>query len=125
MDRSKNLIFFIAAMVIFGTNGLLVAKISLSSAEIVLMRTFLGFIFLFAVVAARRSFSFSDLKRDIVKVIKSVDSNEYQVLLELRYLCFKTWEQIAVEMGYSIHHLYKVHRQALEAAEKWIPNDTI
>ena len=66
MDRSKNLIFFIAAMVIFGTNGLLVAKISLSSAEIVLMRTFLGFIFLFAVVAARRSFSFSDLKRDIV-----------------------------------------------------------
>ena len=66
-----------------------------------------------------------DLKRDIVKVIKSVDSNEYQVLLELRYLCFKTWEQIAVEMGYSIHHLYKVHRQALEAAEKWIPNDTI
>ncbi len=66
MDRSKNLILFIAAMIIFGTNGLLVAKISLSSAEIVLMRTFLGFIFLLAVVAARRSFSFSDLKRDIV-----------------------------------------------------------
>lgn len=66
-----------------------------------------------------------DLKRDIVKVIKSVGSNEYQTLLELRYLCFKTWEQIAVEMGYTIHHLYKVHRQALEAAEKWIPNDTI
>ena len=66
MDRSKNLILFIAAMIIFGTNGLLVAKISLSSAEIVLMRTFLGFIFLLAVVAARRSFSFSDLKRAIV-----------------------------------------------------------
>ena len=69
--------------------------------------------------------SLVDLKRDIVKVIKSVDSGEYQVLLELRYLCFKTWEQIAVEMGYSIHHLYKVHRLALVAAEKWIPNDTI
>lgn len=66
MSRSKNLVFLIASMIIFGTNGLLVANISLSSAEIVLMRTFLGFIFLLAVVAARRSFSFAELKRDIV-----------------------------------------------------------
>ena len=34
--------------------------------EIVLMRTFLGFIFLLAVVAARRSFSFAELKADII-----------------------------------------------------------
>lgn len=32
-------------MVIFGTNGLIVANISLGSAEIVLMRTFLGSLF--------------------------------------------------------------------------------
>ena len=66
MSRSKNLVFLIASMIIFGTNGLLVANISLSSAEIVLMRTFLGFIFLLAVVAARRSFSFAELKADII-----------------------------------------------------------
>ncbi len=66
MSRSKNLVFLIASMIIFSTNGLLVANISLSSAEIVLMRTFLGFIFLLAVVAARRSFSFAELKADII-----------------------------------------------------------
>lgn len=32
MPRSKNLVFLIASMIIFGTNGLLVARISLPSA---------------------------------------------------------------------------------------------
>ena len=53
-------------MVIFGTNGLLVANISLGSAEIVLMRTFLGSLFLLAVVLVKRSFSFADLKADLI-----------------------------------------------------------
>lgn len=66
MSRSKSLIFFIASMVIFGTNGLLVANISLGSAEIVLMRTFLGSLFLLAIVLVKRSFSFADLKADLV-----------------------------------------------------------
>ena len=69
--------------------------------------------------------SLVDLKREMAGVIKAVESSEQQVLLELRYLCFKSWEQIAVEMGYSLHHLYKVHRAALDAAAKWIPNDTV
>lgn len=66
MQRSRNLIFFTAAMIIFGTNGLLVANISLSSAQIVLVRTLLGSIFLVAVIAAKRSFSFKDLRSDII-----------------------------------------------------------
>ena len=66
MNRSKNLILFVASMVIFGTNGLIVANISLGSAEIVLMRTFLGSLFLLAVVLVKRSFSFADLKADLV-----------------------------------------------------------
>ena len=66
MNRSKYLILFVASMVIFGTNGLLVANISLGSAEIVLMRTFLGSLFLLAVVLVKRSFSFADLKADLV-----------------------------------------------------------
>lgn len=36
-----------------------------------------------------------DLKKEIAGVIRSVSNLEYQTLLELRYLCFKTWEQIA------------------------------
>ena len=54
-----------------------------------------------------------DLKRDIVAIIKAVENPEYQTLLELRYLCFKTWEQIAVEMNYSIQHIYRLRDKAL------------
>ena len=66
MNRSKYLILFVASMVIFGTNGLIVANISLGSAEIVLMRTFLGSLFLLSIVLVKRSFSFADLKADLV-----------------------------------------------------------
>ena len=55
-----------------------------------------------------------DLKREMVTVIKSVKNPEYQTLLELRYLCFKSWEQIAVEMGYSLVYVFKLHTKALE-----------
>ena len=55
-----------------------------------------------------------DLKREIREVISAVKNLECQTLLELRYLCFKTWEQIAVEMGYSLEHTIRMHRKALE-----------
>lgn len=55
-----------------------------------------------------------DLKREIISIIKKINNPEQQTLLELRYLCFKTWEQIAVDMGYSIQNAYKVHDRALE-----------
>jgi DNA-directed RNA polymerase specialized sigma subunit len=61
-----------------------------------------------------------DLKREIVKVIKGVDNTEYQTLLEKRYLCFETWEQIAVDMNYSIQHIYRLRDKAL--AKVFIPN---
>ena len=54
-----------------------------------------------------------DLKQEIVDVIKAVDVLEYRMLLELRYLCFKSWEQIAVELGYSIQHVYRMRNRAL------------
>ena len=54
-----------------------------------------------------------DLKRDIVSTIKAVNNTEHQTLLELRYLCFKTWEQIAVTMGYGIDNIFKMHKKVL------------
>lgn len=54
-----------------------------------------------------------DLKREIVAIIKTVDNTEYQTLLEKRYLCFETWEQIAVDMDYSIQHIYRIRDKAL------------
>ena len=55
-----------------------------------------------------------DLKREIVGVIKRIDNPEYQTLLELRYLCFYSWEKVAVEMEYDLRYLHKLHRKALE-----------
>ena len=57
------------------------------------------------------------LKREIVSTIKSVPNLEYQTLLELRYLCFKPWEQIAVEMGYGIDNVFRLHQKALKDLE--------
>ena len=56
-----------------------------------------------------------DLKREMVRLIKTVDNTEHQTLLELRYLCFKTWEQIAVDMGYNVRHVYRLHDEAIES----------
>lgn len=56
-----------------------------------------------------------DLKRGIVNLIKQVQNTEYQTLLELRYLCFKTWEQIAVDMGYSSRNMFYIHDKALDS----------
>ena len=57
------------------------------------------------------------LKQIIGEMIKGVTNIEYQTLLELRYLSFKTWEEIAVEMGYGIDNIYKMHRSALKSVK--------
>ncbi len=57
-----------------------------------------------------------DTKREIVSVIKRIPNPEHQTLLELRYLCFKTWEQIAVDMRYTIDNVFKLHNRALNTA---------
>ena len=56
-----------------------------------------------------------DLKAEIMRRIKRVENTEYQTILELRYLCFKRWEEVSVELGYSIQHLFRLHDEALEA----------
>lgn len=55
-----------------------------------------------------------DLKQEIIRVIKAVENQELHTLLELRYLCFKTWEEISVEMGYTIRHIYRLRDMALK-----------
>lgn len=55
-----------------------------------------------------------NLKEELMTVVKSVGNIECQTLLELRYLCFKSWEQIAVDMGYNVRHIYRLHEEALQ-----------
>ena len=71
-----------------------------------------------------------DLKREIITVIKSVTNVEYQIILEKRYLCFHTWEQIAVDMHYSGKWVKNLHERALEVVagillEKGVPLSSI
>ena len=56
-----------------------------------------------------------DLKRTIGSLIKSIENPEYQTILEQRYLCFKSWEEIAVGMGYSMQHTFRLHGRALKS----------
>ena len=54
-----------------------------------------------------------NLKLDIIQKINNVENNDYKLLLTLRYLNFKTWEKIAVEMGYSYQWIHVLHGRAL------------
>jgi hypothetical protein len=58
-----------------------------------------------------------DTKREIVTVVKCVENRELQTLLELRYLCFKTWEQIAVELHFDLRWVHRLHNRALNEVE--------
>lgn len=55
-----------------------------------------------------------DLKREMTHVIKAVDDVDCRLLLEFRYLCGHSWEEIAVELGYTTRNIHYLHRQALK-----------
>lgn len=59
-----------------------------------------------------------DIKAEITEVIRSVENEDYRNLLELRYLCFKEWEDLAREMNYSLRWTYTMHGRALAAVDK-------
>ena len=59
-----------------------------------------------------------DMKMDIAQCINAVSNHDCQLLLEKRYLCFQTWEQIATDMHYSSRWVHIVHSRALAAIDK-------
>ena len=54
-----------------------------------------------------------DLKAKARKAINAVTDPDQQLILELRYLCYKPWLEIAEAMGYSEAGIYKLHGKAL------------
>lgn len=58
-----------------------------------------------------------ELKKDIIGRIKAVESTELQTVLELRYLSYMRWEEIAIELGYGIDNVFRLHRNALDEIE--------
>lgn len=59
-----------------------------------------------------------ELKKEILAVINSVQEIEYQILLEKRYLCYCTWEQISLDMNYSEKWVRTLHSRALDAVAR-------
>ncbi len=53
------------------------------------------------------------LKTEIADVIRSVNSMECETLLEMRYLAFLSWDQVAAQLSYSQDYIYHLHRKAL------------
>ena len=54
-----------------------------------------------------------DLKHEITTKVNEVPNHEYRTLLEMRYICMKRWDEIAMAMGYELRYLYKLHSKAL------------
>lgn len=65
-----------------------------------------------------------DLKRDIGGLIKSLPNVEHQTLLEKRYLCFQSWEQIAVDLSFSMQHTFRMHDSALKEIDAMLKDES-
>ena len=56
---------------------------------------------------------------EIAQAIYSVEEGMLRLLLINRYILFKRWEQIAVDMNYRYQHVHRLHGKALEAIAEW------
>lgn len=55
-----------------------------------------------------------DLKNQIIGEIHQLDDERYIRILEMRYIDQNSWEQIAVNMNYSLQHIIRLHGYALQ-----------
>ena len=60
------------------------------------------------------------LKNDITAMINVIPDIRQRTILEMRYLNFMTWKQIATKIDCDVRHIYRLHRQALVKIKKYI-----
>ena len=58
------------------------------------------------------------LKREISEVIDRVENPNRRAVLRLRYINYKSFEQIAVDMDMTERNIYHIHRKALRDVSK-------
>lgn len=58
-----------------------------------------------------------NLKVELKHVIDGVRRPEYRLILEERYLCYFTWEEIADDLHCSVRSVQTLHGKALEAVK--------
>lgn len=59
-----------------------------------------------------------DMKMDIAQCINAVPNQDYRLLLEKRYLCFHSWEQIAIDMQCTVRWVHILHGRALRVIDR-------
>ena len=55
-----------------------------------------------------------DVKREIELAINHVTDDECRQVLRLRYLAFKSWDDVAACMRYNVRQVYRIHAEALK-----------
>lgn len=65
-----------------------------------------------------------EIKTDITRLIKRLSNRDQQLILEQRYLCFRPWEQIAVDLDYSIQHTFRIHDIAVKEIAKFLEDES-
>lgn len=55
-----------------------------------------------------------DLKAAARLAINQLIDPDQRLILELRYLCYKTWPEIMEQLGYSEPTVYRIHGEALK-----------
>ena len=63
-----------------------------------------------------------DLKAQARRVIGQLKDPDQQLVLELRYLCYRSWTDIINELGVSETSVYRIHGEALKniiVPKKW------
>ncbi len=64
------------------------------------------------------------MKVNITRMIKRVSNRQERNVLEKRYLCYETWEQISVDMGYSIQHTFRIHDLGLQKIGEFLKDES-
>lgn len=59
-----------------------------------------------------------DIKREISQIISNIDDPSHQLILEMRYVNNRDWEEIAEEIGYDIRWTLKLHGRALKEVDE-------
>lgn len=65
-----------------------------------------------------------DLKKEILDTINSVKDTSYQLLLEMRYINNKGWDEVAMCMGYDRRWVMRLHGRALKEIDKILKEAT-
>ena len=62
------------------------------------------------------------IRQKIEEAIEVLDERE-KLLVRLKYIQCKTWEEVAVEMGYTWQHTHKIHAKCLDDLKEVIECD--